>query len=69
MAEHKERMTLATAALFELIARQQAMQAAVLRGDGADVLDRMRAEAHDVLDAYLDRAAEAAVAVKAILGD
>lgn len=52
---------------MELISRAQAYQAAVLRGDAPGTLARMRQEAHDVLDGYLDQSSEAAEAVKAIL--
>lgn len=67
MADHKKPQQLAAAALMDLISRAQGYQAAVLRGDDQSELARMRQEAHDVLDGYLDRSAESAAAVKAIL--
>ncbi len=45
----------------------QQYQAAILRGD-PDAAERIRREAHDVLDANLDLNAEAAMAVRAIIG-
>jgi hypothetical protein len=67
MADHDRALTLASAAVMDLISRGQAYQAAVLRGAQADELERMRQEAHDVLDGYLDLSGDAAEAVKAIL--
>lgn len=67
MSDHKRPLTLAMAALNELISRAQAMQAAAIRGDGQDAMETMRQEAHDVLDAYLDNTVEAGRAARAIL--
>lgn len=65
--EHKKSSKLAMAALMDIISRGQAIQAAVIRGSGAEEIAVMRAEAHDVLDAYLDHTASAAVHVRQIL--
>jgi hypothetical protein len=60
-------VSLATAALMDLIGRGQAMQAAIIRGAGQDEIAVMRVQAHDVLDAYLDHTTQAAQAVRAII--
>ncbi|MBP8062391.1 MAG: hypothetical protein KAY29_00835 [Brevundimonas sp.] len=52
---------------MDIIGRGQAMQAAIIRGAGQQETDVMRAEAHDVLDAYLDHTTQAAQAVRAII--
>jgi hypothetical protein len=67
VADHKTPLALAQAALMEIISKGQAIQAATLRGAGRDEVEKIRAEAHDMLDAYLDRSSEAAAAVKALL--
>ena len=51
---------------MDIISRQHAMQAAILRNASPEELTRMRQEMHDVLDAYLDHSAEAAVRVLAL---
>lgn len=67
MSDHKASLALATAAWLQLHGLTQAYQAAVLRGAGDDELERIRREAHDVLDANLDQNGHAALAVKALL--
>lgn len=67
MSDHRRPLTLAMAALNDLMARAQAMQAAVIRGDDQADLKQMRDQAHDVLDAYLDYSTEAARAARAII--
>ncbi len=67
MSDHRPHLALATAAMLEIIGKGQGYQAAVLQGriEEAEVLRR---EAHDLLDAYFDHNAQAAQAVKALLG-
>lgn len=67
MADHKRPLILAAAAMAQLNGLAQQYQAAILRGDQADA-DRIRAQAHDVLDSNLDLHGEAAAAVRAIIG-
>ena len=66
-AEHKKSTKLALASLMDIIARGQAIQAATIRGASAEEIAAMRAEVHDVLDAYLDRVTSAAVHVRELL--
>jgi hypothetical protein len=66
LTDHKRPAVLATAALQDIISLWQATQAAVIRGDTAEA-DRLRKEAHDMLDSYLDFGVEAAQAVRAII--
>ena len=68
MTEHKAPLQLATAAWLQLHGLTQSYQAAVLRGASQDELERIRREAHDVLDANLDFNSEAAHAVRSLLG-
>lgn len=67
MSEPRKALVLATAAWTQLHGLTQAYQAAVLRGDDAGA-ELIRREAHDLLDSNLDLNAEAAQAVKALLG-
>lgn len=69
MTDHKPPLLLATAALHSIIGQAQNIQAETLRGVGQDEIDRLRGEAHDMLDAYLDHMTEAAAKTLAILGD
>lgn len=62
MVDHKRALILATATWKQLHSLTQAYQAAVLRGDEDDA-ERIRREAHDVLDSNLDLNGEAATAV------
>ncbi len=66
MPDHKQAGVLAIAALQDIISAYQATQAAVIRGDAAEA-DALRKRAHDLLDAYLDFAVQAAQATRAIL--
>lgn len=53
--------------MMDVISRGQAIQAAVIRKAPASEIDGMRAEAHAVLDAYLDHMTAAAVHVRQIV--
>lgn len=66
-ADHKPALALATAAWLQLHGLTQQYQAAVLRGDVEDA-ERIRREAHDVLDSNLDLNGQAAVSTRALLG-
>ena len=52
---------------MDIIGRGQAMQAAIIRGAGQEEIATMRAQAHDVFEAYLDHTTQAAQAVRAII--
>ena len=67
MTDHKGPLQLATAAWIQLHSLTQTYQAAVLRGAPQDEIERIRREAHDVLDSNLDLNAQAATAVLSIL--
>lgn len=67
MADHTDHNRMATAALMDIISRGKAAQAVELRGDNAAERDRLRAEAHDLLDAYLDNMTAAARAARMII--
>ena len=67
MSDHKAAANRATAAFIEIIARGRSLEAAIIRGDGQEAQERVRREAHDLLDAFLDQSAEAATAVRSIL--
>ena len=66
MSEHQKPLALATAAWIQLHGLTQAYQAAILRGH-IDEAERIRREAHDVLDANLDMNGQAAEAVRSLL--
>jgi hypothetical protein len=67
MAEnHREAAALATAAIYDLISKGQALQAAVIRGASEAEQTQLRQEAQMIVDAYLDHMAEAAAHVRAI---
>lgn len=67
MSEHRETSAQATAALLEIIARGQALQAAVIRGDAPEAIEAMRQEAMAMAEAYFDRSLAAARAVRAMI--
>ena len=67
MTDHKADMEKVTATLVELTAVARSYQAAVLRGADQAETEAVRGKAHDLLDAYLDRQADAARAVLSIL--
>lgn len=67
MTDHKSDIAKGTAALVELAAVGASYQSAVLRGADQAETEALRGKAHDVLDAYLDRKADAAHAVLDIL--
>lgn len=68
MAEaHREPLALAQASWLQLHGLMSSYQAAILRGDTAEA-ERIRREAHDVLDSHLDLKGQAAVATRAIIG-
>lgn len=69
MSDHKSHQQLATAAILDLSSRGRALQAAVLRNAPHSEIEKLRSEAHDLLDAYLDHETSAARSVRAILGD
>jgi hypothetical protein len=66
MSKHRVSIDRATAAMMEIISCAQQTQAAILRGEGQEELEAIRARAHDHLDTYIDHTAEAATAVKAL---
>lgn len=68
-ADHKKPLSLATGALWDIISRAQAMQAATMREAPGDEIEAMRSEAHSVLDAYLDHMTSAATAVRSLIKD
>lgn len=65
MSNHGASLDLATAALWDIISKGKAIQAATLRRQQEDV-EAMRSEAHDILDAYLDHMTAAATHVRQI---
>lgn len=67
MSGHKRPLALATAAWQQLHGLTLAYQAAIMRGDEAGA-ERIRREAHDVLDSNLDLNGEAAVETRKIIG-
>lgn len=62
-------MVLAHAALQDIISRGKALQAGAIRQAGAGDQESIRAEAHAVLDAYLDHMSDAGQHARAILED
>ena len=56
----------ASASWIRLLGLLHAYEAAALLGDGAEA-DRVRAQAHDLLDTTLDQRAEKAAEVRAVL--
>lgn len=62
-------MVLAHAALQDIISRGKALQAGSIRQAGAKDQERIRADAHAVLDAYLDHMSDAGLHARAILED
>lgn len=69
MSAHKNAMALATATLMDIISKGKAMQAAKLRDAKPATQEAIRADAHTLLDAYLDQMGEAGAHVRAILED
>lgn len=67
MSGAKRSQTLAMAALTQLNGLTLAYRAAIMRGDEAGA-ERIRREAHDVLDSNLDLNGEAAVETRKIIG-
>lgn len=67
MTDHREAAKLATATMVELIARGQALQAAVIRGASEAEIEKMRQDGLALAEAYLDRTLEAGRAARAIL--
>jgi hypothetical protein len=65
--EHRAALANATAAWLNLLGLTHAYQAAILQGK-VEEAERIRGEAHDVLDANLDENAHAANATRAIIG-
>ena len=68
MTDHKPALIKAAASWMQLHSLTQAYQAAILRND-VEGAETIRRQAHDVLDVNLDMNAEAATAVRAILGN
>lgn len=62
-----ESARLATAAVMDLGARAQAIQAAVLRGATDGEVEQMRLDALAVAESYLDHTIDAAQAARALL--
>lgn len=67
MTDHKADIAKATATMIEMIAVGRSYQSAVMRGAPEAETEALRGKAHDLLDAYLDRQKDAAVAVLDIL--
>ena len=67
MSKARDAARLATAAVMDLGARAQAIQAAVLRGADSAEVEGMRQEAMSVAESYLDHTIEAATAARALL--
>jgi hypothetical protein len=65
---HRSITALATAAWMKLLAKSHEYQGAELAAASPDELERIRREAHDLLDANLDLNGQAARAVRAIIG-
>jgi hypothetical protein len=63
---HKDAGKRATAALLKIVATARDLEAATLLGARREDIEVYRVQAHDLLDAYLDQTAEAAVAVRSI---
>ncbi|MGA0604862.1 hypothetical protein ACO2Q0_02590 [Phenylobacterium sp. VNQ135] len=66
-AEARKALVLATAAWAQLHGLKHTYEAAILRGDDKEA-QRLRDEAHSLLDSNLDLHAEAAHHAKALLG-
>lgn len=62
-------MVLAHAALQDIISKGKALQAGAIRQASPDDQEALRAEAHAVLDAYLDHMSDAGIHARAILED
>jgi hypothetical protein len=67
MSDHKGSVALATATLMDIIARGKEMQAHGVRGTGQADVEATRADAHSLLDAYLDQMSDAGAHVRAII--
>lgn len=69
MSAHKNAMVLAHAALQDIISKGKALQAGAIRQSGAADQEALRADAHAILDAYLDHMSDAGTHARAILED
>lgn len=69
MSAHKEAMILAQSALQDIISKGRAIQAGAIRRASPEDREAIRADAHTILDAYLDHMSDAGIAVRAILKD
>lgn len=67
MSDHRDATKLATATLLELIARGQALQAAVVRGASEQEIEGLRQAGMAVAEAYMDRVQEAARVVRSMI--
>lgn len=69
MSDHKGSLTLATATLQDIISQGKAMSAATIRQDSDERRGEIRAEAHRLVDDYLDHMGDAGAHTRAILQD
>lgn len=65
--DHKDAAKLALAGMMDIVAKGRSLQAAVIRNAPAEDIEALRREAHDMLDAYLDHTADAAVHTRKLL--
>lgn len=67
--DRKEALMRAQAALQDIISKGQAISATAIRAGDEKDHEAIRADAHSLLDAYLDHMAEAGVRTRALLED
>jgi len=67
MSAHKDSMALATATLMDIISKGKAIQAAAIREAAPADQEAIRADAHSLLDAYLDQMSAAGAQVRTII--
>lgn len=60
VSEHRNSQALATAAMMAMISNAQAIQSAVIRGAGAEEIERLREEGRAHHETYLDHMQAAA---------
>lgn len=69
MSAHKQSQALATAALMDIISKGKAIQAGAVRAASPADQETIRADAHTILDAYLDHMSDAGAHTRAIIED
>lgn len=67
MSDHHEALAKASAAMMQMIAQGQSIQAAVIRGAEAAEVEQMRLDGVSIAESYLDHTIKAARAVRAII--